>query len=204
MVRSTLPIEPIVAQPKRGNCGVFSLELSADFLLPHIERTTAPLELLGLSSVKLKMSLREMPNARPLSLLRRPAPGRRTAGARPSLSRHPPLPRTAGLPGRLLPVGGADHFTILDAPAGGRPDASASGDARPLVAGGLADPLRDAAMALAADQHRLHRPATIVTSLSRRSRPRHARSLSTLDFLAPHLQREPLFLGRRQFLTRGG
>ncbi len=37
-----------------------------------------------------------------------------------------------GLPGRLLPVDGADHFTILDSL--GRSDASASGDARSLVA----------------------------------------------------------------------
>ena len=40
-----------------------------------------------------------------------------------------------GLPGRLLPVDGADHFTILDALAHWRrSDASASGDARSLVA----------------------------------------------------------------------
>jgi hypothetical protein len=42
-----------------------------------------------------------------------------------------------GLPGRLLPVDGADHFTILDAAGatGRRSDASASGDAGPVADG---------------------------------------------------------------------
>jgi arylformamidase len=100
--------------------------------------------------------------------------GRRAGGG----LRHPGIARIVPPVDRIWP--GADRAGASGAPAagrlrrpfhdsggagptGGRPDASASGNARSLVAG--AEPL---------------------------------------DFLAPHLQREPLFLGRGQLLTRGG